>query len=124
MSNQPLAKPKPGNSRKRAVKLRPGAAHKTVKDRQKRLRGYQEQILDIQSALWALFRRASPRSKPRDLSWVSAGLAGLWEVSVRHKQHIRSLMKCSYPRDRSRIEKLMTEILVNMMSQGASHIEE
>lgn len=103
------------------IKLRKGERAETSKH-PRRMRGYQEEILAIQSALYSIFRSASPRSKARDLGWISADLAGLWEVSIRHERDIRRLLKCSYPRDRSTIEKLMTEILVNLLSDGLSHL--
>jgi hypothetical protein len=82
-----------------------------------------KQILAIQTALSALFRQASPHSTAKDISWMSADLAALWEVSRNHERHVRQLLKCSYPRDRAKIENLLTEMLVNLVSQGADHLE-
>jgi hypothetical protein len=54
---------------------------------------------------------------------MSVDLAGLWEVGVNHKRHVHELLKCSYPQDREKIEKLLTEMQVNLLSQGADHLK-
>ena len=54
---------------------------------------------------------------------MSVDLAGLWEVGLNHKRHVRELLKCSYPRDREKIEELLTEMQVNLLSQGADHLK-
>jgi hypothetical protein len=82
-----------------------------------------KEYLVINRALHRLLRSASPRANKRDISWSCVDLAGLWEVTTLHRQHIRSLIKCSYPRDREKIEELLTEIQVNLLSQGIDHIE-
>ena|SRR5579859_7758344 len=97
------------------LKTRKGPALRKLTKRQK-------QYLAIQVALRRLLRSASPKSKERDIRWVSIDLAWLCEVASNHQRHIRLLIKCSYPKDRERIENLLTEILVNLLSQGASHL--
>jgi hypothetical protein len=80
-------------------------------------------ILAIQTALSALLRRAAPRSTARAISWTSVDLAGLWEVCQKHERHISRLLECSYPRDRARIEAIMTEMQVNLLSQATDHLK-
>ena len=88
-----------------------------------RLTKFQKKLLAIQLKLGSLLKQAAPRSKPRDVSWMSVDLAGLWEVGLNHKRHVRELLKCSYPRDREKIEELLTEMQVNLLSQGADHLK-
>jgi hypothetical protein len=83
----------------------------------------EKKLLTIQTSLNALFRRASPRSRARHLGWMSVDIAGLWEVSKNHERHVRQLLKCSYPGDRAKIESLLTEMQVNLLSQGADHLK-
>ena len=80
-------------------------------------------LKNIQNSLSSLFRVAAQSCKPKDVSWTAVDLASLWEVSVNNQRHIRSLLKCSYPRDRDRIETLLTEIQVNLLSQGADNLK-
>jgi hypothetical protein len=42
---------------------------------------------------------------------------------VNHKRHVHELLKCSYPQDREKIEKLLTEMQVNLLSQGTDHLK-
>jgi len=79
-------------------------------------------MISIQNALGDLLRRAAPTSADKTVSWTSVDLASLWEVSVNHQRHIRLLLKCSYPKDRHKIESLLTEIRVNLLSQGADSL--
>jgi hypothetical protein len=88
-----------------------------------RLTKTEKELLAISAALSTLLHRASPRSTAKDISWMSVDIAGLWEVSKNHERHVRQLLKCSYPRDRAKIENLLTEMLVNLISQGADHLE-
>ena len=80
-------------------------------------------MTSIQQALAALLRRAASPSTDRVISWTSVDLAGLWEVSKNHERHITQLLKCTYPRDRARIENLITQMRVNLLSQGADHLK-
>ncbi len=80
-------------------------------------------IKKIQGRLHALLDVAARSCTPKDISWTVVDLASLWEVSVNHERHIRQLLKCSYPRDRGKIEDLLTEIQVNLLSQGADNMK-
>jgi hypothetical protein len=88
-----------------------------------RLTRTDKKFLAIQTAISTLLRRASPLSTAKDISWTTVDLAALWEVSKNHERHVRELLKCSYPRDRAKIENLLTEMQVNLLSQGADHLE-
>jgi hypothetical protein len=84
-----------------------------------------KRILQIQSRLQALFRRAIPRVRDRDISWVCADLAGLWEVSHKHEACIRRLMgmRIRNRRDIEKLAELSTEIEVNWLSQASDHLD-
>jgi hypothetical protein len=88
-----------------------------------RLTKFQKKVLAVQLKLTSLLKLAAPKLKPRDVSWMSVDIAGLWEVGLNHKRHVRELLKCSYPRDREKIDKLLTEMQVNLLSQGADHLK-
>jgi hypothetical protein len=68
------------------------------------------QMQHINLALHELLRKASPKSTPKDISWTCVDLTSLWEVSKEHLRHIKILRKCSYPRDREKLERLLTEM--------------
>ena len=87
-----------------------------------KLTRFERKMLSIQNALRVLLRRAAPTSADKTVSWTAVDLASLWEVSVNHQRHIRLLVKCSYPKDRHKIERLLTEIRVNFLSQGADSL--
>ena len=82
-----------------------------------------KQMLLIQTNLNSLLSLASPNSTAKAISWTCVDFAGLWEVSKNHISTMRRLLKCSYPRDRKKIEDLLTEIQVNLLSQGADHLK-
>jgi hypothetical protein len=79
-------------------------------------------MVSMQSALRSLIQRAAPSSADRTVSWTAVDLTSLWEVSVNHQRHIRLLLKCSYPKDRHKIQNLLTEIRINLRSQGADNL--
>jgi hypothetical protein len=82
----------------------------------------EKKMASIQSTLHSLIRRAAPSSANKTVSWTAVDLASLWEVSVNHQRHIRLLLQCSYPKDRHKIQNLLTEIRVNLLSQGADNL--
>ena len=121
MANRESTSSSPGSRRKHR-----GTASERVKKKQvmdSRLTRDGKRLLAIQTTLSSLFRRASPKSLRRDISWMSVDLAGLWEVSKTHQSHIRRLLKCSYPEDRDRIQLLVTEIQINWLSQAVDHLK-
>jgi hypothetical protein len=81
-----------------------------------------QKMVSIQNTLRELLRRAAPGPADKTVSWTAVDLASLWEVSVNHQRHNRLLLNCSYPKDRHKIENLLTEIRVNLLSQGADSL--
>jgi len=94
-----------------------------VKAARPRLTKLGKKLLAIQTSLYDLFRRASPRLRARHIGWISVDIAALWEVSQKHLNHVSQLLKCSYPKDREKIENLLTEMQVNLISVGAHHLQ-
>ena len=81
-----------------------------------------QKMVAIQNTLREFLRRAAAGSADKTVSWTAVDLASLWEVSVNHQRHIRLLLNCAYPKDRHKIENLLTEIQVNLLSQGADSL--
>lgn len=108
------------STRKQTEKqLRAANVHKSLRPRVTRIG---RKMISIQNSLGDLLRRAAPKSADKTVSWTAVDLASLWEVSVNHQRHIRLLLKCSYPKDRHKIENLLTNIQVNLLSQGADSL--
>lgn len=79
------------------------------------------QILPLQRKLRPLLRRAWPEASDKDIGWLNADLAGLWEVSRWHVKLIRELLKTK-PRDRVKLQRISQELDVNW-SNARSHLE-
>lgn len=82
----------------------------------------QKQMIAISGNLKKLFIKTCPRCTSRDISYFTADMSGLWEVSKVHERLIHSLLHCSYPKDKEKIENLLMEITVNWLSQAADHL--
>ena len=112
------------NSARRLEGNRTAPSHSTNKRRvASELTESEKMLMRIQIRLSSLLGRAARSCAPKDVSWAAVDLASLWEVSRSHLRHIRLLLRQSYPKDRERIERLLTEIQVNLLSQGAEHMK-
>jgi hypothetical protein len=109
-----------GTRRSRTTIDKGGRAHSAAAPKMTKT---QKEMRLIQTKLKGLFRRACPRCRQRDISWLAVDLSGLWEVSKEHQSKIRSLLRSSYPRDHKQIEDLLMELRVTWLSQAADHLQ-
>lgn len=80
------------------------------------------EILPLQKKLRPLLRRAWPDASEKDISWFTADLAGLWEVSRWHIKLVRKLLKIHPIRDIGKLQDISQELDVNW-SNARSHLE-
>ena len=80
------------------------------------------EILPLQTKLRPLLKRAWPHGSPKDISWLTADLAGLWEVSRVHIILVRKLLSMAGRPDRRKLQELSQELDVNWFSNASSHM--
>jgi|HubBroStandDraft_4_1064222.scaffolds.fasta_scaffold417904_1 hypothetical protein len=84
------------------------------------------EILPLQARLRPLLRSAWPDASEKEISWLTADLAGLWEVSRVHVILIRKLLKMADKRskpDLRRLSNIAVEIDINWFSNAPGHMK-
>ena len=81
------------------------------------------EILPIQKKLLPLLRRAWPEATEKDVSWLSADLAALWEVSRVHAILIRKMLKMGSRPNKSQLQEIAQELDVNWFSNASGHMK-
>jgi hypothetical protein len=81
------------------------------------------EILPLQTKLRPILKRAWPEGSEKDISWFSADLAGLWEVSRVHIILVRKLLKAADKLDKAKLQQLSQELDVNWFSNAPGYLE-
>lgn len=87
-----------------------------------RIPSHTREIIPLQQKLRPLLKRAWPDASDKDISWLTADLAGLWEVSRWHVKLIRELLKTRPKGDKGKLQRISQELDVNW-SNARSHLK-
>jgi hypothetical protein len=81
------------------------------------------EILPLLSKLRPFLKRAWPSGSEKDISWMSADLAALWEVSRTHITLIKKLLKMGRKPSRANLRQISIDLEINWSSNAPGHMQ-
>ena len=81
------------------------------------------EILRLERQLRPIIERAWPDGSEKDISWMTAELAGLWEVSRKHIILIRKLLKMKRKPDTQKLRQISQELYINWFSDASTYMK-
>jgi hypothetical protein len=79
-------------------------------------------ILPLERRLRPAVKRLWPDGSERDISWLTADLAALWEVSRVHMMLVRKLIGTANGSGKQRVLDISTDLEVNWFSNASNHM--
>ena len=101
----------------------PPAIRRFLPDGSQKIAASTAEILPLQAKLTALLRRSWPRGSDKDISWLAADLAGLWEVSRLHIILVQRLVRMMGNANRRGLQDIAQELYVNWFSNATGHMQ-
>ncbi len=81
------------------------------------------EILPLQSRLRPFLKRAWPSGSDKDISWMTADLAALWEVSRTHITLVKNLLKMGRKPSRAKLRQISIDLDINWSSNAPAHMQ-
>jgi hypothetical protein len=81
------------------------------------------EILPFQNALRPILKLAWRDASDREISWMTADLAGLWEVSRTHIILMKKLLKMNGKLNEQDLRQLAAALEVNWFTNASGHME-
>jgi hypothetical protein len=81
------------------------------------------EILPLQARLRPLLKRAWPVGSEKDISWMTADLAGLWEVSRAHIILVKKLLRVGGEFNRDKLQQIAIDLDINWYVNARGHME-
>jgi hypothetical protein len=81
------------------------------------------EILPLQAKLRPILKRAWPDGSEKDISWLTADLAGLWEVSRVHIALVRKLLRMTNKPNKRKFQEISQALDSNWFSNAPGHLE-
>ena len=81
------------------------------------------EIPPLQAKLSPILKQAWKGGSPNDISFLTADLAGLWEVSRVHIKLVNKLIKMKRRPNRKALQQLLIDIEINWFSAAPGHLK-
>jgi hypothetical protein len=81
------------------------------------------EILLLEAKLRPILRRVWSAGSDKDVSWMAADIAGLWEVSREHISLVKKLTRMGRSFDRDKLRDLMIECDINWKVNAPAHVQ-
>jgi hypothetical protein len=81
------------------------------------------EILPLQARLRPILKRAWPSGGEKNVSWLTADLAGLWEVSRVHIMLIEKLLQQGNKLNKDELKGISIDLEINWSSNAPGHIQ-
>src|SRR6202158_546789 len=101
----------------------PAAIKRLWSQKKLRIPAATAEILPVQEKLRSLLKRAWPDANEKDISWMAADLAGLWEVSRVHVNLVRKLLKMGNTLNRDKLLQISIDLDINWFVNAPGHMQ-
>jgi len=81
------------------------------------------EILPLQAKLRPLLKRAWPDGSEKDISWMTADIAALWEVSRTHILIVKKLLRMGAKPNGSELRQISIDLDINWFSNASGHMQ-
>jgi len=81
------------------------------------------EIVPLQIKLKPLLKRDWVGGSEKDISWLTADLAALWEVSRVHIILVEKLLKMKSKPTKRLLEKILIDLEINWVSNASGHLK-